>query len=147
MCGQEFAPLPAVVTAIQARGQKSEVRDQKGHPDLFVEASAKDDPGLLGACPHCQHPLQFNPFFAAAEDYADLLRRGLEFSRREKGNEHEETLAHLAALAVYYEGIAKTTDVPSVARRAKEEVAEFQREHDALAAQLAAKQPVSASPP
>ena len=53
----------------------------------------------------------------------------------------------LAALAVYCEGIAKTTDVPSVARRAKEEVAEFQREHDALAAQLAAKQPVSASPP
>ena len=54
---------------------------------------------MRSACPHCQHPLQFNPFFAAAEDYAEVLSRGLEQSRREKGADHEETLAHLAALA------------------------------------------------
>jgi hypothetical protein len=47
-------------------------------------------------CPHCQHSLQFKPFFAAAEDYAEILRRGLEQSRREKGADHEEMLAHLS---------------------------------------------------
>ena len=30
--------------------------------------------------------LQFNPFFAGADDYAEVLRRGLEQSRREKGD-------------------------------------------------------------
>ena len=37
--------------------------------------------------------------FADADDYAEVLRRGLEQSRREKGDDHEKTLAHLAALA------------------------------------------------
>jgi len=93
--------------------------------------------------------LQFNPFFAAAEDYAEVLRRGLEQSRREKGDDHEETLANLAALAVHLEEIANTADVSSVlsavvltkaeARRAKEEAAEFQREHARFTAQIAAR--------
>lgn len=62
-------------------------------------ASAFADLRLLSACPHCQHPLQLNPFFAAAADYAEIIRHGFEQSRREKGADHEETLAHLAALA------------------------------------------------
>jgi hypothetical protein len=33
-----------------------------------------------------QHPLQFNPFCAIVDDSAEVLRRGLEQSRREKGN-------------------------------------------------------------
>jgi WD40 repeat protein/tetratricopeptide (TPR) repeat protein len=33
--------------------------------------------------------------------YEGLLRRGLEHSRRLKGHEHQETLAHLAALAIH----------------------------------------------
>jgi hypothetical protein len=36
-----------------------------------------------------------------------VLRRGLEFSRREKGADHEETLAHLAALAAHYEQLGQ----------------------------------------
>ena len=63
VCGQEFAPPPGVVTAL---------RDA-------------DAAGLLSHCPHCQHPLQFNPFFAAADDCAEVLRRGLEQSRRARG--------------------------------------------------------------
>jgi len=55
-----------------------------------------------------------------------VLRRGLEQSRREK--REIETLAHLAALAVHLESIGKST-----------EAAEFQREHDTMAAQLAAE--------
>ena len=82
----------------------------------------------LDSCPHCQHPLQFNPFFAAADDYSEILRRSLDQSRREKGADHEETLAHLAALAVHLEKMGKSA-----------EAADFQSEHDALAAQLAAK--------
>ena len=77
---------------------------------------------LLSACPHCQHPLRFNPFYAAAEDYADVLHLVLEYSRREKGADHEETLAHLLALAVHLENAGKT-----------EEAAEFRREHDGIA--------------
>ncbi len=104
MCGQEFAPPPAVVTAI---------RDA-------------DAPGLLSHCPHCRHPLQFNPFFAAADDYAEVLRRGLDHSRREKGPEHEETLAHLAALAAHFEQMGQ----PEAARP-------FAEEHACLAALIA----------
>jgi len=83
MCGQEFAPPPAVVAAIQ------------NHSAIRIPHSEI----LSSPCPHCQHPLQFNRFFAAAADYAKVLRRGLEQSRRDKGADHEETLAHLAALA------------------------------------------------
>ncbi|MGD0614514.1 MAG: hypothetical protein ABSA69_03615 [Verrucomicrobiota bacterium] len=50
----------------------------------------------------------------------------MEQSRREK--REIETLAHLAALAVHLESIGKST-----------EAAEFQREHDTMAAQLAAE--------
>jgi hypothetical protein len=74
-------------------------------------------------CPHCQHPLQFNPFFAAAEDYADVRRHGLEFSRRKKGPDHEETLAHLVALTVHLENAGKP-----------DEAAAYKREHDELVA-------------
>ncbi len=105
VCGQEFAPPRAVVAAIQERGQRSEVRSQQG---LAVPASAFADPRLLSACPHCQHPLRFNPFFAAADDYAEVLRRGLEQSRREKGADHEETLAHLAALTAHFEQLGQS---------------------------------------
>ena len=121
VCGQEFAP-PAVVVAIPERSQKSELSCRD------LPASAFADPRLLSACPHCQHPLQFNPFFAAADDYAEVLRRGLDQSRCEKGADHEETLAYLAALAVHLESIGKSA-----------KAAEFQREHDALSAQLPAK--------
>ena len=58
---------------------------------------------------------------------ADVLRRGLAFSRREKGADHEETLAHLAALAVHLENAGKHT-----------EAAELKREHDDLAARVEA---------
>ena len=84
---------------------------------LDLPASAFADPRLLSACPHCQHPLQFNPFFAAADNYAEILRHGLEQSRREKGDDHEETLAHLAALAAHYEQLGQ----PEAARPFAEE--------------------------
>ena len=41
----------------------------------------------------CQHPLQFNPFFAAADDYAEILRHGMEQSRREKDADHLHGMA------------------------------------------------------
>jgi len=61
-----------------------------------------------------------------ADDYAEVLRRGLEFSRREKGDAHEETLAHLAALAVHYEQLGQ----PEAARP-------FAEEHARLTALIA----------
>jgi hypothetical protein len=139
VCGQELAPPAVVVAAIQERSQpsspdgyaaprKSGVRSQQGgllcfdlptsaFADLSAEVSAKEDQRLLSVCPHCQHPLRFNPFFAAADDYAEVLRRGLEFSRREKGADHAETLAHLAALAAHYEHLGQ----PEAARPFAEE--------------------------
>ena len=96
-CGQEFKPSPAVVSAIRAA----------------------DATGLASECTHCHHPLQFNPFFSATDDYADVLRRGLELSRREKGYDHEETLAHLAALAAHLTLEGKA-----------DEAAEYQRGYD-----------------
>lgn len=83
---------------------------------------------MLRRCPRCRYPLPFNPFFASADDYAEILRHGLEQSCREKGADHEETLTHLAALAVHLDSIGKPT-----------EAAEFQREHTALTAQLAVR--------
>ncbi len=44
------------------------------------------------------------------EDYEGLLLRGLEFTRHEKGNDHEETLAHLAALAVHLQKMGETDE-------------------------------------
>jgi hypothetical protein len=29
---------------------------------------------LFSRCPHCQHALQFNPFFAGADGYEEVLR-------------------------------------------------------------------------
>ncbi len=100
-CGQEFAPPSAILTAIQEGSRKGELSC------LDLPASAFVDPRLLSACQYCQHPLQLNPFFAAADDYAEILRRGLEQSRREKGSDHEETLAHLAALAAHFEQLGQ----------------------------------------
>ena len=37
----------------------------------------------------------------------EILRRGLEQSRRVKEVDHEETLAHLAALAAHYDHLAQ----------------------------------------
>lgn len=83
---------------------------------------------MLFPYPHCQHPLQFNPFFAVAEDYAEILQRGLEQSHREKGADHEETLAHLAALAAHYERLGQ----PEAARP-------FAEEHARLIAKIEAR--------
>ena len=41
------------------------------------------DPRWRSVCPHREYPQQFNPLFATAEDYAEILRHGLEHSRRE----------------------------------------------------------------
>jgi len=62
------------------------------------------------------------------EGYTKLLFRGLEFSRRERGSEYDEILAHLTALVVHLQNAGKS-----------EEAAACQREHDELAAQIAAK--------
>jgi len=115
------------------RGVRAPAHHRRCHPKSFrtnIPTSDLRPPtsDILSPCPHCQHPLQFNPFFAVADDYAEILRRGLEQSRREKGADHEETLAHLAALAVHMQSIGKSA-----------EAAELQLEHDAMAAKLAAK--------
>ena len=62
------------------------------------------------------------------EGYEQLLRRGLEFTRRVKGNDHEESLAHLSALVVHLEKMGKAG-----------EVAQFAQDRDHLASRLAAK--------
>jgi hypothetical protein len=140
VCGQEFAPPLDIVAAIQERGQESEVRGQKGQKGelscLDLPASAFADPRLLSACPHCRHALHFNSFIVDRSDEAHeaSLRRGLAHCRQTPGDD-ASTLGHLAALAVHLEKMGKSA-----------EAAEFQREHDALAAQLAAKKPASPSP-
>jgi len=53
-------------------------------PSIVKALCDADAAGLLSPCPYCQHPLQFNPFFAAADDYAEILRHGLEQSRRDE---------------------------------------------------------------
>jgi len=65
------------------------------------------------------------PFFAAEDDYGGVLRRGLEQSRREKGEDHEETLAHLAALAAHFDQIGQ----PEAARPFAEEHARLAASH------------------
>ena len=64
-----------------------------------------------------------------------VFRGGHELSLRKKGDDHEETLAYLAALAAYLQTMGKSA-----------EAAEFQREHAALAGQLAAQKAASPSP-
>ena len=49
------------------------------------------------------------------EGYKQLLRRGLEFTRREKGDDHDETLAHLTALAVHLHSMGKLDEARQVA--------------------------------
>ena len=46
----------------------------------------------------------------SGEGHEQLHRRGLEFTRREKGYDHEETLSHLDALAVHLENMGKSDD-------------------------------------
>jgi hypothetical protein len=43
-----------------------------------------------------------------------VLRRGLDHSRREKGPDHEETLAHLVALAAHLERMGRTDEARSL---------------------------------
>jgi len=66
------------------------------------------DPRWRSVCPHREYPQQFNPLFATAEDYAEILRHGLEHSRHEKDADHRETLAHLVALAAHYEQLGQS---------------------------------------
>ncbi len=122
VCGKEFAPPPAIVAAIQERSQKTEDRVQKSEASIPPSA-------LLSHCPHCAHALIFNPFIVDLRDKAHeaSLRRGLAHCGQTPSDD-ESTLGHLAALAVHLGKIGKST-----------EAADFQREHDALAAQLAAK--------
>ena len=56
------------------------------------------------------------------------LRRGLAFGRSNSCLDHESTLGHLAALAIHLEKMGKSG-----------QASEFQREHDALAEEVAAK--------
>jgi WD40 repeat protein len=44
------------------------------------------------------------------DGYEELLRRSLEFSRREKGKDHEEILSHLAALSIHLEKMGKPAE-------------------------------------
>jgi hypothetical protein len=134
VCGQEFVPPPGVVVAIQDGGQGSPtLAEGFGVQDTSIihrppATSSRASSAFLSSCPHCQHPLKFNPFFSAAEDYADVLRRGLEYSRREKGPDHEEILAHLTAMAVHLAANGKP-----------DEACEYKREHDEIAARVAGK--------
>lgn len=117
--------LPATFNSRKTVWCAVRVRTAAGIVTALHEADA---PGLLFLRPHCQHPLQFNPFFAAADDYAEVLRRGLEQSRREKGDGHEETLAHLAALAAHFGQLGQ----PEAAQP-------FAEEHARLTAQIATR--------
>ena len=71
----------------------------------------------------------------SAEGYEQLLRRGLEFSRREKGPDHAETLAHLVALAAHFEQLGQ----PESARP-------YAQEHARLTAQSAQRKKVEQPP-
>jgi WD40 repeat protein len=60
--------------------------------------------------------------------YEALLRRGLDLSRCEKGLVHEETLAHLEALAVHLERTGRTEEVRSVRKEQSETVSRVAEE-------------------
>lgn len=62
------------------------------------------------------------------EGYEQLLLRGLEFTSREKGDDHEETLAHLDAPAVQLKHMGKS-----------DEARQFTRERDQLTSRIAAR--------
>ena len=57
-----------------------------------------------------------------------LLYCGFEYAYHKRGAEPEETMAHLAALAVHLENVGKS-----------EEAAAYQDEHNELAARMATK--------
>ena len=64
----------------------------------------------------------------------------MEQSRCEKGDDHEETLAHLAALAADYNALANNPDLSAEARRAAEEATRpFAEEHVRLTARKKAE--------
>jgi WD40 repeat protein/DNA-directed RNA polymerase subunit RPC12/RpoP len=86
-------------------------------------------PSTLSACPHCAHAIIFNPFIVDLSDEAHeaSLRCGLAHCRQAQGD-YESTIAYLAALAAHLQKMGKPA-----------EAAEFQREHDVLAAQMAAE--------
>ena len=65
------------------------------------------------------------------EGYERLLRRGLDFSRREKGPDHEETLAHLAALVMHLEKIGKCDEARAFTKE-RDEMAARKKELDGL---------------
>jgi hypothetical protein len=137
VCGQEFAPPPAVVAAIQERSQKSEVRGQKGGLScLNLPASAFADPRLVSACPHCQHLLQFNPFIMDLSDEAHeaSLRRGLTHCLQAPGDD-ASTLGHLAALAAHLKNMGKSDEAKALAE-----------ERDQLAAKIATQKQAEQPP-
>ena len=121
-CGGAFEPQRTIINTIKCLS--GDMKTGRA-PCLDLPASAFSDSRLLSCCPHCHSAVKFNPFFSSAGDYAEELRRGLEYSRHARGPAHEETLAHLAALAVHLEATGR-----------HEEAVEFEREHDALAAQV-----------
>jgi hypothetical protein len=63
------------------------------------------------------------------DDYAEVLRRGLEHCRREKGSDHEETLAHVTVLATHFEQMGQS-----------ETARPFAEEHARLTARIAERQ-------
>jgi hypothetical protein len=130
-------PRQAVVAAMQERGQRSEARGQKSEGScLDLPASSFADPRLLSACPHCQHPVQFNPFIVDRSDEAHeaLLRRGLAHCRQTPGDD-ASTLGHLAALAVHLEKMGKSAEAKA-----------FVEERDRLAARIAARKEAEQTP-
>ncbi len=126
MCGKEFAPPPAVVAAIQDQS-----RTQIPHSAFRTPQSP-----FLSQCPHCQHPLQFNPFIVDASDEAHeaSLRRGLAHCRQTPGDD-ASTLGHLAALAVHLEKMGKSAEARA-----------FAEERDQFAAKIAAQKQAEQPP-
>jgi len=128
-CATEVTPPSDVVAAILAQ---SALRNRQSHIRLRETASAEPlgnwQSPILSACPHCTRPLQFNPFFAAAGDYADVLRRGLEWLRRHGKAESKDALGHLKALAAHFASTGR-----------HDEAARYAQEAEALAQRLAAR--------
>lgn len=112
------APAPIASLALARRGTVLCVGSSSGSVFfLYLHDIARD--------------LDFSPdvlLDTSDEGYEQLLRRGLEYSRRERGADHEETMAHLMALAVHLENEGKPA-----------EAAAYRREHDETAARVSAK--------
>ena len=95
-------------------------------PCLDLPAAAFTGPRLLTSCPHCSSSLKFSPFFAAADDYANVLRRGLESLRSHGKAESQDALGHLKALAAHLASIGQG-----------DQTVRYAQEADALAARIA----------